>query len=134
MNEFLVFQELVKQNNMTQYQSETSDVHYDDILKFYSNNTYDGDLLHKFQTVFSANFTAYDDIFKDILVGENTNLEALRYYIHFISNFIEGINDPYPPTTPLLRELAFGSIKDEDITKYKKLDFLALMQFKKEEK
>ena len=112
MNDFLKFSELTETHKNLNLTLDLSNLAYDEVLDFYSNDTYDGDLLNLYLNVFRVNFTESKNIFKDYAVGENSNLEALRYFVHFMSTIVTGIEDPYKDHPESLSDLAFHSHRD----------------------
>ncbi|CAI2385536.1 unnamed protein product [Moneuplotes crassus] len=128
MNELLMYQESTQ--NKSQHERVT--LKYQDILEFYQTDTHDGHLLGVFQTLFAGDFNTTLELFRQYSVGEDSNLESLRYFMYFLSNFIQGVPNPYNYTNISLEELAFEAQKDEDIRKFRKVDFLLLMHFWKE--
>ena len=71
-------------------------------------------------------------MFQKYPIGDNKNLEALRYFVHYIGDLIEGVPQVYNDTKILLDELALKKSDDPEIKKFKKLDYLSLIQFWKE--
>lgn len=124
MNEFLVYQQSVEQSQNRRIQIE-----YKDALEFYQSDTFDGPLLDIYQTLFSGNFEKAQQMFDNFEIGSYNTVESLRYFAYFLSNFIEGVPNPYNASDVSLEDLAFNSKKDQDIRKFKKPDYLTLMQF-----
>ena len=53
----------------------------------------------------------------------------MAYFVNFLSQFIAGIDDPYDGTHPNLSKLLYSTERDEELTKFKKVDYLASMHF-----
>jgi hypothetical protein len=126
INEVLALQELAQNRSIIELPKETCEITYDELIDFFSPQTYDGPLLNIFQGILSANFSAYPS-FLSSSRSTNSNFSALRYFVHVLSMIVDGVEDPYMYTN-----MDSKVERDEEIDRFEKLDYTALLEFWKE--